>query len=110
MGPVIAARRRAEARIVSLSGASGCLTTNEGGDRPGVRQVQLRPSANRETTVQSEINEISQVEVEVSVEVPWVEVEKGLEDRLTQVRRTYKVRGFRPGKGRQTILYHSATK
>ncbi|MCA9581718.1 MAG: trigger factor [Myxococcales bacterium] len=46
----------------------------------------------------SEINEISSVFVEVKVEIPWERVEKELDESFRQVGRRAKVKGFRPGK------------
>jgi len=48
--------------------------------------------------VQSEVSEISPIEVEVKVEVPWERVSKDLNQSYTKLAKTAKVRGFRPGK------------
>lgn len=48
--------------------------------------------------MQSQVSEISPVEIEVTVEVPWDQVQKGLDDSFKHIARTAKVRGFRPGK------------
>lgn len=48
--------------------------------------------------MQSQLSEISPVEVTVTVEVPWDRVEKGLDESFKHIARTAKVRGFRPGK------------
>jgi trigger factor len=54
--------------------------------------------------MQSQISEISKVFVQVSVEVPWPDVEKAIEGSYTELGRTAKVRGFRPGKVPRNVL------
>jgi trigger factor len=54
--------------------------------------------------MQSQISEISPVFVEVSVEVPWPDVEKAIEGSYAQLSRTAKVKGFRPGKVPRNVL------
>ncbi len=48
--------------------------------------------------MQSKINEISPVLVEVEVEVPWDRIQKDLNDTYREISKTARVRGFRPGK------------
>jgi trigger factor len=54
--------------------------------------------------MQSQISEISKVLVQVSVEVPWPDVEKAIEGSYTELGRTAKVKGFRPGKVPRNVL------
>jgi trigger factor len=54
--------------------------------------------------MQSQISEISPVLVQVSVEVPWPDVEKAIEGSYSQLGRTAKVKGFRPGKVPRNVL------
>jgi trigger factor len=54
--------------------------------------------------MQSQISEISPVLVQVSVEVPWPDVEKAMEGSYSQLSRTAKVKGFRPGKVPRNVL------
>jgi trigger factor len=51
-----------------------------------------------ESSMQSQVSEISPVLVEVKVEVPWDRVQKDLQSTYTKLARTARVRGFRPGK------------
>ncbi len=48
--------------------------------------------------MQSEVSEISPVQVEVKVEVPWERVSQDLDKSFAKLAKTAKVRGFRPGK------------
>jgi trigger factor len=48
--------------------------------------------------MQSKINEISPVLVEVEVEVPWDRIQRDLNDAYREISKTARVRGFRPGK------------
>src|ERR1700754_1349332 len=54
--------------------------------------------------MESQISEISPVLVQVSVEVPWIDVEKAIEGNYSQLGRTAKVKGFRPGKVPRNVL------
>jgi trigger factor len=54
--------------------------------------------------MQSQISEISSVLVEVSVQVPWADVEKAIEGSYSQLGKTAKVKGFRPGKVPRNVL------
>ncbi|HEX5661434.1 MAG TPA: trigger factor [Polyangiales bacterium] len=54
--------------------------------------------------MESQISEISPVLVQVSVEVPWADVEKAIEGNYSQLGRTAKVKGFRPGKVPRNVL------
>ena len=54
--------------------------------------------------MQSQISEISPVLVQVSVEVPWPDVEKAMEGSYSQLGRTAKVKGVRPGKVPRNVL------
>lgn len=54
--------------------------------------------------MQSQISEISPVLVQVSVEVPWPDVEKAMEGSYSQLGRTAKVKGFRPGRVPRNVL------
>jgi trigger factor len=54
--------------------------------------------------MESQISEISPVLVQVSVEVPWTDVEKAIEGNYSQLGRTAKVKGFRPGKVPRNVL------
>ena len=46
----------------------------------------------------SQISEISPVLVEIKIQVPWEDVQKGLEDGYTRAQRTAQLKGFRAGK------------
>lgn len=46
----------------------------------------------------SEVSEISPVEVEVKVQVPWDQVRKDLDSTFLRVAKSAKLKGFRPGK------------
>jgi trigger factor len=48
--------------------------------------------------MQSQVDQISKVLVELKVEVPWERVSKGLEDAYRVLQRQAHVRGFRKGK------------
>ena len=48
--------------------------------------------------MQSQVDQISPVVVEVRVEVPWTRVNENLEGAYRNLQRTARVRGFRPGK------------
>src|SRR5262245_19693739 len=48
--------------------------------------------------MQSQVDQISPVVVEVRVEVPWSKVNEGLEGAYRNLQRTAPIRGFRPGK------------
>ncbi|MCA9531181.1 MAG: trigger factor [Myxococcales bacterium] len=52
----------------------------------------------------SQISEISPVEVEVTVEVPWERVQRELDSTYSMLGRTARVRGFRPGKAPRNVL------
>ena len=54
--------------------------------------------------MQSQISEISSVMVQVSVEVPWADVERAIEGSYSELGRTAKVKGFRPGKVPRNVL------
>ncbi len=54
--------------------------------------------------MQSQISELSKVFVQISVEVPWSDVEKAMEGSYSELGRTAKVRGFRPGKVPRNVL------
>ena len=54
--------------------------------------------------MQSQVDEISPVMVEVKVEVPWPTVKKELDQAYRQVQKRAKVRGFRPGKVPRSVL------
>jgi trigger factor len=54
--------------------------------------------------MQSQISEISSVMVQVSVEVPWTDVERAIEGTYSELGRTAKVKGFRPGKVPRNVL------
>ncbi len=46
----------------------------------------------------SEVSEISPIQVEVKVQVPWERIRKDLDVGFSRVARTAKIKGFRPGK------------
>jgi len=48
--------------------------------------------------MQSQLNEISPVMVEIGVEIPWEKINKDLEEAYSKLQRSVRVRGFRPGK------------
>lgn len=48
--------------------------------------------------MQSQVSELSPVRVQVKVQVPWDQVQKGLESEYSKLARSAKVRGFRPGR------------
>lgn len=54
--------------------------------------------------MQSQISELSQVFVQVNVEVPWTDVEKAIEGSYSELGRTARVKGFRPGKVPRNVL------
>ncbi|HJL19657.1 MAG TPA: trigger factor [Sandaracinaceae bacterium LLY-WYZ-13_1] len=54
--------------------------------------------------MQSQVHEIDPVTVELSVEVPWDRVQKGLDAGYGKLRKHAKVRGFRPGKVPRNVL------
>ncbi len=54
--------------------------------------------------MESQISEISPVLVQVNVQVPWPDVEKAIEGSYSQLGRTAKVKGFRPGKVPRNVL------
>jgi trigger factor len=54
--------------------------------------------------MQAQISEISPVLVQVSVEVPWADVEKAIEGSYITLSRSAKVKGFRQGKVPRNVL------
>ncbi|MGE0785220.1 MAG: trigger factor [Sandaracinaceae bacterium] len=54
--------------------------------------------------MQSQLNEIDPVTIELSVEVPWDRVEQGLNAGYQRLQKTAKLRGFRPGKVPRQVL------
>jgi trigger factor len=54
--------------------------------------------------MQSQIDQISPILVEVKVEVPWSKVNEGLEGAYRSLQRTARVRGFRPGKVPRNVV------
>ena len=54
--------------------------------------------------MQSEVHTIDPVTVELSVEVPWDRVQKGLDAGFGKLQKTAKVKGFRPGKVPKNVL------
>ena len=54
--------------------------------------------------MQSQVSEIDPVTVEIQVEVPWDRVQKGLDETLTKLQRTARIKGFRPGKAPRNVL------
>src|ERR1044071_1274976 len=54
--------------------------------------------------MQSQVDQISPVLVEVTVEVPWTKVNESLEGAYRNLQRTAKVRGFRPGKVPRNVV------
>ncbi|MDD9971978.1 MAG: trigger factor [Myxococcales bacterium] len=54
--------------------------------------------------MQSQVDEISPVMVEVKVEVPWQTVQKELDQAYRKVQKSTRVRGFRPGKVPRKVL------
>ncbi|MDH5490987.1 MAG: trigger factor [Myxococcales bacterium] len=54
--------------------------------------------------MQSQVSEISPVEVEVAVQIPWDRVQKDLDEQFKTLGRSAKIRGFRPGKAPQKIV------
>lgn len=53
---------------------------------------------------QSQVSEIDPVTVEVHVEVPWENVQRGLDDTYVRLQKTARVKGFRPGKAPRAVL------
>lgn len=54
--------------------------------------------------MQSQIDHLSPVLVQVAVEVPWTKVNEGLEGAYRNVQRTARVRGFRQGKVPRNVV------
>jgi trigger factor len=54
--------------------------------------------------MESEVSEISPVEVEVTVQIPWADVKKDLDATYKQLSKSARVRGFRPGKVPRNVL------
>jgi trigger factor len=54
--------------------------------------------------MQSQVQEISPVLVELDVQVPWDDVRKGLEDGISRIQRTARLKGFRPGKVPRNVV------
>jgi trigger factor len=54
--------------------------------------------------MQSEVHTIDPVTVELSVEVPWDRVRKGLEASFGKLQKSAKIKGFRPGKVPRNVL------
>jgi len=54
--------------------------------------------------MQSQIDQISPILVEVKVEVPWAKVSESLEVAYRNLQRTARVRGFRPGKVPRNVV------
>src|SRR5690349_21448681 len=54
--------------------------------------------------MQSQVDQISPVLVEVKVEVPWTKVNESLEGAYRNLQRTARVRGFRPGKVPRNVV------
>lgn len=54
--------------------------------------------------MESQVNEIDPVTVELSVQVPWERVEKGLAASYGKLQKSARVRGFRPGKVPRNVL------
>jgi trigger factor len=54
--------------------------------------------------MESQVSEISPVEVEVTVEIPWDDVKKDLDATYRQLGKSARVRGFRPGKVPRNVL------
>jgi trigger factor len=55
-------------------------------------------------SMQSQVDHISPVLVEVKVEVPWTKVNENLEGAYRNLLRTARVRGFRPGKVPRNVV------
>lgn len=54
--------------------------------------------------MQSEVRSIDPVTVELSVEVPWARVQKGLDAGFGKLQKNARVKGFRPGKVPRNVL------
>jgi trigger factor len=54
--------------------------------------------------MQSQVEQLTPVLVQVAVEVPWSKVNEGLEGAYRNVQRTAKVRGFRQGKVPRNVV------
>jgi trigger factor len=54
--------------------------------------------------MQSQVDQISPVLVEVTVEIPWAKVNETLEGAYKNLQKTAKVRGFRPGKVPRNVV------
>lgn len=54
--------------------------------------------------MQSQVSEISPVLVEIKVQVPWEDVQKGVEDGLNRAQRTATLKGFRAGKAPKNLI------
>jgi trigger factor len=54
--------------------------------------------------MQSQVQELDPVTVEVKVEVPWDRIQKGLDDTFGRLQRSAKIKGFRPGKAPKSVV------
>lgn len=54
--------------------------------------------------MQSQVQELDPVTVEVKVEVPWDRIQKGLDDTFGRLQRSAKIKGFRPGKAPKNVV------
>lgn len=54
--------------------------------------------------MQSQVQELDPVTVEVKVEVPWDRIQKGLDESFGKLAKTAKIKGFRPGKAPKSVV------
>ena len=57
-----------------------------------------------QASMQSQVNEIDPVTVELQVQVPWERVKEGLDAGYGKLQKSAKVRGFRRGKVPRHVL------
>ncbi len=53
---------------------------------------------NSDNPISTQLTQLSPTQVELNIEVPWIEVEKVMQTSFQRVQRHAKVKGFRPGK------------
>ena len=54
--------------------------------------------------MESQVNRVTPVEVEVTVEFGWTDVEREMNNRYAQLMKTVRIKGFRPGKAPRGVV------